>query len=93
MEILNEKSDIKVNMVTIYNREKMEILGASEVLSSTQNEVIARVCDSLMIITGTELRVSKFVPEDKVLGIVGTVNAVKYENKVSKKSFLGKVFK
>ena len=89
----NNKNDFCNNTVSLYNREKMDISGAVEVLSSTENEVIAKVCDFMMIVIGNELRVSKFVPEEKFLSIVGKINGIKYENKVNKKSFLKKVFK
>ncbi|MBQ8425771.1 MAG: hypothetical protein IJX17_07160 [Clostridia bacterium] len=85
--------DVKINTVNIYNREKMEVTGVVEVLSSTETEIIARIFDQIMVIVGKGLRVSKLVPEEKFLCIVGNINGLKYESKVNKKSFLGKVFK
>lgn len=85
--------DVKTNIVNLYNREKLEITGVTEVFSSTESEVIAKVCDNVMVVTGSGLRVSKLVPEEKFLCIVGTINGLKYENKVNKKSFFGRVFK
>jgi len=89
----NIKNEINVDMVNMYNREKMEVTGVMEVLSSTESEVIARVCDYVMVVIGKSLRVSKLVPEEKFLCIVGQINGIKYESKASKKSFFGKVFK
>ena len=99
MENLNEKdvqkkeTQKRVHSVNIYNREKMEIVGAVEVVSSTESEIIARVCDFVMIIYGKNLRVSKLVPEEAFLSVTGEIIGVKYESKVQKKSFFGKVFK
>ena len=48
-------------------------------------EIIARVCDFVMIIYGKNLRVSKLVPEEAFLSVTGEINGVKYESKVQKK--------
>lgn len=93
MDNLNVKPEVKIDIVNIFNREKMEISGATEVLSSTETEVIARIVDCVMVISGSGLRVSKLIPEEKYLCIVGNISGLKYENKVTKKSFFGKVFK
>ena len=89
----NIKSEIKLHTANIYNREKIDIVGVVEVLSSTETEVIAKVCDYMMQIYGSGLRVSKLDPEEKLLTICGKIDGIKYEKKINKKSFLGKVFK
>ena len=89
----NIKSEIKLHTANIYNREKIDIVGVVEVLSSTETEVIAMVCDYMMQIYGSGLRVSKLDPEEKLLTICGKIDGIKYEKKINKKSFLGKVFK
>ena len=83
----------KVHTVNIFDREKIDIVGAIEVVSSTETEVIAKVNDFVMVVYGKDLRVAKFVPEEIFLGITGNIDGVKYESKAQKKSFFGKVFK
>ena len=89
----NVKSEIKLHTANIYNREKIEIVGVVEILSSSENQVIAKVCDYITEIYGSGLKVSKLDPEEKLLTICGKIDGLKYEKKLNKKSFLGKVFK
>ena len=92
MEI-NSKSLLKNHTVTISGRDKIEILGATEVLSSTDKEIIAKLQDSYIYVFGTGLTISKLVPEEAVLVACGNITGLKYESKLTKKSFLKKVFK
>ena len=93
MEI-NSKNLVKSNhSVNILNKEKIEIVGASEVMSSTDKEIIAKFQDSFVFVTGTNLSISKLVPEETLLVASGNISGLKYENRLTKKSFLKKVFK
>lgn len=93
MEI-NSKSLAKSNhSVSILNKEKIEIQGATEVMSSTDKEIIAKLQDSFVFVTGTNLSISKLVPEETLLVASGNISGLKYENRLTKKSFLKKVFK
>ena len=89
----NNKVESVIHTANIYNREKIDIIGVSEVFSSTSNEVIAKVCDYIMQINGSNLRISKLLPEEKFLSIYGKIDAIKYDKHLNKKSFIGKVFK
>ena len=93
MENLNQKTIVKKNVINIYNREKIDLTGVKEVLSSTDKQVIVKVEDSIIFIQGRELRVVKLIPEDEFLSISGFVDALKYDKKINKKSFMTKVFK
>ena len=91
---LNAKMLAKTNhFVNIINREKIEVQGASEVMSSTDKEIIAKLQDSFIFVTGTNLSISKLVPEEGLLVASGNISGLKYENRLTKKSFLKKVFK
>lgn len=91
---LNAKNLIKSkHTLNISNRDKIEITGATEVVSSTEKEIIAKLSDSFIFVFGTELRVSKLSPEDTLLIASGNISGIKYENRLTKKSFFGKVFK
>lgn len=91
---LNAKTLAKTNhFVSIINREKIEVQGASEVMSSTDKEIIAKLQDSFIFVTGTNLSILKLVPEEMLLVASGTILGVRYENRLTKKSFLKKVFK
>ncbi len=88
-----EKTSSKIHSVNIYNREKITVAGATEVLSSTDKEIIVKLKDSYMFVSGTGLTILKLVPEEEELIAQGTVTGLRYENKYTKKSLLSKVFK
>jgi hypothetical protein len=92
MEI-NTKSITKNHAVNIQNRDKIEVTGAVEVLSSTDKEIVAKLQDSYIFILGTGLSITKLAPEETLLCASGSINGLKYENRLTKKSFFGKVFK
>ena len=92
MEI-NSKSLLKNHSVNISGRDKIEVLGATEILSSTDKEIIAKLQDSYIFVLGSGLVVSKLVPEEAILVATGNITGLRYENKLTKKSFLKKVFK
>ncbi len=93
MEINLKNSTFKEHSVNIVRREKIEIVGATEVVSSTSQEIIAKLQDSYLVVTGSGLTISKLVPEETLLIANGVIAGLKYESKLSKKSFFGKVFK
>ena len=92
MEI-NSKTLLKNHSVNISGRDKIEVLGATEILSSTDKEIIAKLQDSYIFVLGSGLVVSKLVPEEAILVATGNITGLRYENKLTKKSFLKKVFK
>lgn len=87
------KTISQIQHVNIFNREKIEVTGALEVVSSTNKEVNVKLENSFMQILGDGLTISKLVPEGGVLVVNGTINGVFYTSKQTKKSILGKVFK
>ena len=92
MEI-NSKSLLKNHSVSISGRDKIEVLGVSEIFSSTDKEIYAKLEDSVMLIVGEKMTITKLIPEEKLLSVSGIINGVNYVEKLTKKSFLGKVFK
>ena len=92
MEI-NTNNLLKNHSVNISGRDKIEVLGVSEVLSSTDKEIIAKLQDSYIFVCGAGLSISKLVPEETVLVATGNIMGLRYESKLTKKSFLKKVFK
>ena len=87
------KTSAKIHSVNLYNREKITVAGAEKVLSSTEKEIAIKLKDSYMFITGKDLIIIKLVPEEEELVAEGNISGIRYENKVTKKSFFGRVFK
>lgn len=89
----DEKKLITNQTVNIVGRKIIELTGALEVLSSTEKEVFVKLEGSYMQILGEKLTILKLIPDEKILSVSGTINGVNYQNKPSKKSFFGRVFK
>lgn len=82
-----------MHMVNLLMREKAEIVGVYEVISSTDKEIIAKCEEEFLHIFGNDLKIVKLVPEEKFLECRGEISGLEYRNKITKKSLLGKVFK
>ncbi len=93
MDNKNQKALTKVHSVEILSREKINIVGAVEVLSSTDKEATIKLEDGYMVICGVGLTILKLIPEAKELSFEGKIEGIKYISKLTKKSFFGKVFK
>lgn len=89
----SDSKNLKNQYVNIFNREKIEINGVIEVLSSTEKEVIAKLEDSYLQIIGEHLKITKLIPDNKLLSVGGLINGLSYMTKNTKKTFLKKVFK
>ena len=87
------KQEISFEQVNIYNRERIDVSGVIEVLSSTDREINVRLEKSFMQIVGEKLTITKLVPEQKLFTVNGKINGLSYSGEHSKKSFFGKVFK
>lgn len=83
----------KGHNLTIYNREKIEVEDAYEILSSTEKEIYVKLSNEILQIVGEDMKINKLIPEDKTLSVVGKINGINYVSKTSKKSFFKKVFK
>ena len=90
---MDEKQKIKNQQVSIYNRAKIEMTGVLEIVSSTDREVYVKLDDSLALIVGEGLTITKLIPENELISVSGKINGLSYVSKQNKKSILGKVFK
>lgn len=88
-----ENKDSAIHQVNIFDRKKMEIVGAVEVLSSTEKEAHIKLQDGFMQILGERLTIQKLIPEERFLTLSGEIVSVSYSSRLSKKSLLKKVFK
>lgn len=82
-----------LHTVNLQVREKAEIIGVVEVISGTEREIIAKLEDSFLHIFGSELKITKLVPEDMLLVCHGKICGLEYTDKFTKKSLFEKVFK
>ena len=61
---MEEKS--KIQYVNILNRERIDISGVLEVISSTDKEIYVRLDDSVGVVVGEKMTITKLVPESAV---------------------------
>ena len=90
--------DKKVNTVLnhsiqIVAKEKIEVLGAIEVLSSTDKEIIIKLENEFLHVFGSGLSIQKLSPEERMLFASGKIEGLKYSGRLTKKTLLQKVFK
>ena len=90
----NKSKEIKEpRIINIFDRNRVEIVGAKEVVSSTEKEVYIKLSDGFMQILGLELVIVKLVPEEEFLLVSGQITGLNFVSKLTKKSLFGKVFK
>ena len=90
---MEQKHELKQSCVNIYNREKLEMTGVIEVLSSSEKEIFARIDGGIAYITGEKMTITKLLPDEYLLVVSGVIDGICYQKKIAKKSFLGRVFK
>ena len=88
-----ENKENIVHQVSIFDRKKMDIVGAEEVLSSTDKEVHIKLHDGYMKIVGERLTIQKLIPTELLLSLSGEIGGISYSARLTKKSFFKKVFK
>ena len=95
MQKVNKKivRTFEPKIINIFDRQKIEIVGVLEVVSSTEKEIYVKLADGFMQITGEGLTILKLLPEEQQLSISGQINGVNFSDKMTKKSLFGKVFK
>ena len=95
MQNVKEKSKqiLGPKSINILDRQRTEILGALEIVSSTEREINIKLSNSFMVISGEGLTILKLSPEEEVLIISGQLNGINFQSKMTRKSLFGKVFK
>lgn len=81
------------HILTIFEREKLEITQAVEIVSSTEKEIFVKLEKDVLQIMGESLKINKLIPENKTLSVSGKINGINYISKLNKKSLFKKVFK
>lgn len=89
----NNETNKIIEQVSLLGREKIEVTGVVEVLSSTDKDVLAKLEKDYIQISGSGLTIAKLMPDEKLLEVTGQIACFQYISKLNKKSFFGKVFK
>ena len=95
MQNLKEKQRqiLSPKVINIFDRQKIEVQGALEIISSTEREIYIKLANGIMVISGENLTILKLLPEEETLIVTGQIDGVNFKSKLAKKSIFGKVFK
>lgn len=77
----------------IEDRKKLILTGATKVVSSTSTQAVVEVGDTNIVISGTNIEVTKLDLDNKTVTFSGNINSVKYTAKTEKTSLLKRMFK
>ena len=95
MQKTNMKDNYIQNLI-LENREKLNISGATDVLSFDDSLVIVQTHLGILSVKGEDLRISKLSIDSEEVIVNGEISSMSYSDKsIGKKdsSFLGKIFK
>ena len=73
------------------DRKKAPLPGVTKVDGSSDNELALTTCLGRLVITGSELKITKFDDADGNLAFTGNIDGVKYTQ--AKQSLLKRIFK
>lgn len=79
--------------ITIEDRKKLSILGATKMVSSTQTQAVVEVGGSNVVISGTNIEVTKLDLENKQVHFSGSFSGVRYVQKTEKVGLMKRIFK
>ena len=78
----------------IENSESVKVLGATRVISSTQNQGVVETKDSVIVISGSDIEVKKLDLENGEVSFHGKINSIKFSNgQGAKVPLLKRIFK
>ena len=81
-----------MEQITIENRKKLDITGATKMLSSTGTQAV-EVGDCNIIISGTNIEITKLDLDNKQVSFSGDINAIKYSRKAEKVGLVKRLFR
>ena len=79
--------------ICIEDRKKLTLIGATKVISSTNTQAVVEVGGCNVVITGSNIEVVKLNLENKEVVFSGTINSLKYTQKVEKTNVFKRLFK
>lgn len=79
--------------ICIEDRKKISLTGATKVISSTNTQAVVEVGNSNVVITGTNIEVTKLDLENKEVMFAGEITGIKYNQKTEKTNIIKRLFK
>lgn len=82
-----------MEIIEIIDRKNIKITNATKVVSTTNNQGVVEVGDCNIIISGTNIEVTKLDLENKEVCFKGEISGIKYAHKTEKTSLIKRFFK
>lgn len=79
--------------ITIEDRKKILVIGATKMLSSTNTQAVVEMSDCNLVISGKNIEITKLNLDNKEVSFSGEISAVRYANKTEKTNIIKRLFK
>ncbi len=79
--------------ILIEDRKKLTLIGATKVVSATNTQSVVEVANNNVVITGSNIEVTKLNLDNKEVCFSGNILGVKYVQKAEKGNFIKRLFK
>ena len=87
----NKRRDME--SICIEDRKKLTIKGATKVISATDSQAVVEIGGSNVVISGTNIEVTKLDLDNKEVCFSGNINGLKYAQKTEKVNIIKRLFK
>lgn len=83
-----------IECLTIENYEKVELKGATKVVSATTNQAVVETASKTIVISGENLEITRLDLDNQLICLSGKIANVKFSTSSGQKpSFLKRIFK
>jgi len=79
--------------IILEERKKISLTGATKVVSSTSTQAVVEVGGSNVVISGSNMEVTKLNLDNKEVIFSGNINSIKYMQKTEKTNLIKRLFK
>ncbi len=79
--------------ILIEDRKKLTLIGALKVVSATNTQAVVEVANNNVVISGSNIEVTKLNLDNKEVCFSGNIVGVKYMQKAEKGNFIKRLFK
>lgn len=79
--------------ILIEERKKINIVGATRIISSTNTQAVIEIEKSNLVLMGNNLEITKLNLDNKEVSFSGEFLALKFSNKADKTPLLKRLFK
>ncbi len=79
--------------INLEDRKKLTLMGATKMISSTNSQAVVEVGDNNVVISGSDIEVTRLNLDNKEVVFTGNFIGIKYALKTQKTPLLKRLFK